>query len=107
MYNVILSMYTNVKYCIVQMYITLTSMIISDVIWVPDKVKSPTYSFFTLSERLANHSRKCKIIKTTSNCHNDNLDIFLKLFILLYADDNVLMAKSATVLKEILNAFNT
>ena len=44
-------------------------------------------------------------LETVSNCIEDKLNIYLKLFALLYADDTVLMAKTHDDLQHILNKF--
>ena len=44
-------------------------------------------------------------LETVSNCIEDKLNIQLKLFALLYADDTVLMAETHDDLQNILNKF--
>ena len=44
-------------------------------------------------------------LETVSNCIEDKLNIYLKLFALLYADDTVLMAETHDDLQNILNKF--
>ena len=44
-------------------------------------------------------------LETVSNCIEDKLNIYLKLFALLYADDTVIMAETHDDLQNILNKF--
>ena len=44
-------------------------------------------------------------LETVSNCIEDKLNIYLKLFALLYAEDTVLMAETHDDLQNILNKF--
>jgi hypothetical protein len=44
-------------------------------------------------------------LETVSNCIEDKLNIYLKLFALLYADNTVLMAETHDDLQNILNKF--
>jgi hypothetical protein len=44
-------------------------------------------------------------LETVSNCIEDTLNIYLKLFALLYTDDTVLMAETHDDLQNILNKF--
>ena len=44
-------------------------------------------------------------LETVSNCIEDKLNIYLKLFALLYADDTLLMAETHDDLQNILNKF--
>ena len=44
-------------------------------------------------------------LETVSNCIEDKLNIYLKLFALLYADDTVLLAETHDDLQNILNKF--
>jgi hypothetical protein len=44
-------------------------------------------------------------LETVSNCIENKLNIYLKLFALLYADDTVLMAETHDDLQNVLNTF--
>ena len=89
-------------------YISLCSLsIILTVIWEETRGKSIPFLFAMFLNDLQMFFENANLngLETVSNCIEDKLNIYLKLFALLYADDTVLMAETHDDLQNILNKF--
>ena len=77
-------------------------------IWEYGKWKIYTFSICYVPKRSTNvfwENASLNGFETVSNCIEDKLNIYLKLFALLYADNTVLMAETHDDLQNILNKF--
>ena len=98
MYAIILNMYTDVKSCITYNY--CKSDYFNCDMGVRQGVNLSPFLFATfLNDLQMFFFKNASGLETVSNCIEDKLNIYLKLFALLYADDTVLMAETTMIYK--------
>ena len=105
MFNVILNMYKNVKSCVT--YNNCKSDYFSCDIGVRQGENLSPFLFAIFLNDLQDflESNNINGLETLSESFEEHIDIFLKLFVLLYADDTALMAESASDLQNMLDKF--
>ena len=106
MYNVILEMYTNIKSCI--SYNNQTSEYFKCEIGVRQGENLSPFLFSLFLNDLEDFILTKDIVGLSSISEDieTELETYLKIFVMLYADDTVLLAESANDLQEQLNAFS-
>ena len=105
MYNVILNMYNAIESCI--SYNNCKSDYLSGDMGVRQGAKSVTFSVCTVLKRFQSFLEKENLpgLKTISEKIEENLNIYLKPFVLLYADDTVIVVESREDLQAQLHVF--
>ena len=107
MHNVIFNMYKDVKSCV--MYNNKKSNFFDCEMGVRQGENLSPFLFAVFLNDLQNFLEQENVsgLREISGILEDKFNIFLKLFVLLYADDTVLMSESKEGLQDILNKFGT
>ena len=105
MYTIILNMYKDVKSCITYNYCKSDYFNCDMGVRQEENVSPFLFAMFLNGLQMFFENVNLNGLETVSNCIEDKLNIYLKLFALLYADDTVLMAETHDELQNILNKF--
>ena len=105
MYTIILNVYTDVKSCITYNYCKSDYFNCDMGVRQGENLYRFLFAMFLNDLQMFFENASLNGLETVSNCIEDKLNIYLKLFALLYADDTVLMAETHDDLQNILNKF--
>ena len=105
MYTIILNMYKDVKSCVTYNYCKSDYFNCDMGVMQRENLSPFLFTMFLNDLQMFFENANLNGLETVSNCIDDKLNIYLKLFALLYADDTVLMAESHDDLQNILNKF--
>ena len=94
MYTIILNMYTDVKSCITYNYCKSDYFNCDMGVRQGENLSSFLFAMFLNDLQMFFENASLNGLETVSNCIEDKLNIYLKLFALLYADDTVLLAET-------------
>jgi len=105
MYTIILNMYKDVKSCVTYNYCKSYYFHCGMGVRQGEHLSTFLFAMFLNDLQIFFENANLNGLETVLNCIEDKLNIYLKLFALLYADDNVLMAENHDDLQNILNKF--
>ena len=105
MHTIILNMHKDVKSCITYNYFKSDYFNCDMGVRQGEYLSPFLFAMFLNDLQMFFENASLNGLETVSNCIEDKLNIYLKLFALLYADDTVLMAETHDDLQNILNKF--